>query len=412
LESVSLSELNEYVQRVIALNFEEALWVNFELSNVKTSRGHTYFDAIEKKEDSDEVIAHSSGAIWAGKMAFLKKKLQGIEEEILQNGVRIAAKVAVEYHPRYGLKLVVQDIDPAYTFGELSLERDRTWKRIVKEGLHEVNTSLPLPPVLQRVAILSNDTAAGYVDFVHQLESNGYGYDFDLTLFEISLQGAGVKRDLPYQMDIITEEASDFDVVVVIRGGGSRLDLSAFDQYEVVKAIANCPVPVWTGIGHEIDDSLCDMVAHRSVKTPTAAASALIDNNLQFESRILDSISDMEDIVKDRMTTENKLLDHALFDLSRIAFTRIREEGYVLERTETKLKTIKRQMLKAAENHLDKAETLIKLLDPQVILEKGFAFVEKDGKRVRGSHQLEVDDDINIHLSKGQVTARIKNIES
>ena len=412
MESVSLSELNEYVQRVIALNFEEALWVNFELSNVKTSRGHTYFDAIEKKEDSDEVIAHSSGAIWAGKMAFLKKKLKGIEEEILQNGVRIAAKVAVEYHPRYGLKLVVQDIDPAYTFGELSLERDRTWKRIVKEGLHEENTTLLPPPVLQRIAILSNDTAAGYVDFVHQLESNGYGYDFDLTLFEISLQGAGVKKDLPYQIDIIANEADDFDVVVVIRGGGSRLDLSAFDQYEVVKAIANCPVPVWTGIGHEIDDSLSDLVANRSVKTPTAAASTIIESNLQFESRMMDSVSQVEDIVKDRMTTEFKLLDHALYDISRSAVNRIREEGYGLERIETWMKTQKRQMIREAEIDLEKAGTLLKLLDPQVILEKGFAFVEKNGKRVRSTEHLEIEDDVHIHLAKGRLTARIKDIES
>ena len=287
MESLSLYELNEYIQRVFALNFPEAIWVHFELSNVKESRGHIYFDCIEKEEATDEIIAYQSGVIWARQLSFIRKKLKKLTEEIISDGVVIAAKVNVEYHPRYGIKMVVQDIDPAYTYGQLALEREKTIQRLEESDLINANSRLPLPQVIQRIAIVSNESAAGYQDFIAQLANNAFGYGFSYTLFESALQGKNVERELPDVFDHIAKRSTNFDIIVVIRGGGSKLDLSAFDTYKVALAIASAKLPVWTGIGHEIDESVADLVSANPLKTPTAVANAIIEHNYDFEAGLL-----------------------------------------------------------------------------------------------------------------------------
>lgn len=408
MESLSLFELNEYIQRVIALNFEESMWVHFELSNIKSSRGHHYFDCVEKKEDSDEIVARSSGVIWARQYSFIQKKLRGLEKEMLRDGVRISAKVMVDFHPRYGMKLVIEDIDPAYTFGELAIEKEQTWNRIQKQGLHEKNQRLRAPLVIQRIAILSNDTAAGYVDFIGQLNQNLFGYSYDLTLFETALQGNLVKRDIPDQVEVINEEKQDFDLVVVIRGGGSKLDMQSFDQYDVVKALALCEVPVWTGIGHEIDESLSDLVVSRSLKTPTAVAASINDHNYQFESQLMLWNEEIDHWAQQRIKWEDQRMDQAQFRLSSAIEQLIGREHHLLSSSLVEIDHLKNQKIRAAQWSMEKHLELLQLMDPQEILNKGFALVEKGKERVTRSSQIKSKDEIKVHLKDQSIQAIVK----
>jgi len=408
MESLSLYELNEYIQRVVALNFEESIWVHFEISNIKSSRGHWYFDCVEKKEESEEIIARSSGVIWARQYNFIQKKLKGLEKEMLQDGVSISAKVSVDFHPRYGMKMVIEDIDPAYTFGELAIEKERVWNRILTEELNQRNKLMKAPLVIQRIAILSNDTAAGYIDFVGQLDQNQFGYDYDLSLFETALQGVNVKHELPDQIAVINEEKNDFDLVVVIRGGGSRLDLQSFDQYEVVKALALCEVPVWAGIGHEIDESLSDLVVSKSLKTPTAAAASINDHNYQFESQIMSWADEIDHWASQRIQWEDQRMDQAQYRLNTAIQQVIHREQHLLNSSFSELNHLKNQRLKTAGWMLNKHEEMLQYLDPQEILNKGFALIEKGNQRISHTSDLNNDDEVQIHLKDDSVKAVIK----
>lgn len=408
MESLSLLELNEYIQRIYALNFPESIWVHFELSNVKESRGHLYFDCIEKDEITDEIVAHQGGAIWRRQLSFLKKKLGKISEEILHDGVVIAAKVNVEYHPRYGAKLNVLDIDPAYTYGQLALEREKTIERLKKEGLFDLNQRLYCPMVIQRVAVVSNVTAAGYQDFLNQVSENVYGYAFDITLFESALQGKQVEFELPYQLEKINELHQDFDVTVIIRGGGSKLDLSAFDHYKVAAAIGKMSIPVWTGIGHEIDESISDLVSNQSFKTPTAVAEALIAHNANFEGEIRHFYQSIQNIAQGRLHQSYINLNQKISDLQYLTENRLTSAKYQLETSCQQLQTLTHKIIDRARWELQSLSQQVSLMDPQNLLDKGFLIMESRGEKIKSIHQVEVGESVDIYLSDGHLNTEIK----
>ena len=263
---LSLFELNEYVRQVIALNFAEAIWVSAELAQVNVSKGHYWIDIIEKSELTGEIIAQSSAVLWQREYRRIKAKMPLQIEGILQQGRQVLLKVSVEFSERYGYKLIVQDIDPAFTLGKLELERQATINTLVKANLIQKNKQLPRPPVLQRIAVISSENAAGYHDFCAQIDNNPYGYAFDYQLFKAAMQGVQTEYEVLAQLARIQEKKDKFEAVIIIRGGGAKLDLAAFDSLEIAKAVANFPLPVFAGIGHEIDETVLDLVAHLSLK--------------------------------------------------------------------------------------------------------------------------------------------------
>lgn len=411
MESLSLLELNEYIQRVYALNFPEALWVHFELSNVKNSRGNLYFDCIEKDDQTDDILAHQGGAIWRRQLSFIKKKLGKVAEDILDDGVVVSAKVRVDFHTRYGAKLIIEDIDPSYTFGQLALEREKTIEKLRSEGLFDLNREKETPLVLQRIAVVSNETAAGYQDFLDQLENNHFGYAFDIDLFESALQGKQVEFEVPYQLEEIANEENGYDLVVMIRGGGSKLDLSAFDNYKVCAAVARMPLPVWTGIGHEIDESVSDMVSHRALKTPTAAAEAIIQHNYHFESSLTEALSEIGAIASGRINHARLELNHAMTSLGIMIENRLERASTELESYRQDLGYYIRKQIDHARWNLDSASQQIDLLDPWSILSKGFLLAEKNGKRIKEVKSLKVRDELEIHFMDGSAISEVKKIK-
>ena len=230
-ETYSLFELNGFIKRVISLNFDEAIWVRCELSQVNNSRGHYYLNLIEKDPQSDQIIAQSSAVIWRNKVHEINNNLAIPLDDILKEGQEVAMLVQVDFHERYGMKLVVNNFDTSYTLGKLALKRQQTIAELKKLKLLDVNGRLPLPEVIQSVAIISGETAAGFQDFCRQLQKNPYGYGFKARLFQAAMQGQNVEEEVGNALKQIDTLRDEFDVVVVIRGGGSRLDLSDFDSF-------------------------------------------------------------------------------------------------------------------------------------------------------------------------------------
>ncbi|MFK7808972.1 MAG: exodeoxyribonuclease VII large subunit, partial [Saprospiraceae bacterium] len=285
-KTYSLYELNEYIRRIIALNVPRAIWLTAEIAQCNLSRGHLYLNLIQKNEETEDLMAKSDAVIWSTDVRRLKRKLGKDFQSLVQEGVEVKIAVRVDYNERYGMKLIVEDIDPVYTIGKMEMVRRETIATLEKENLMHKNKALELPSVLQRIALISSETAAGYQDFMTQLANNNYGYSFNVKLFPTAMQGKNTSPEVVQQLERI-DRFGAYDCVVITRGGGAKLDLMAFDDYELNKAVANCKTPVISGVGHETDDSILDLIAKRSLKTPTAVAEFLINYNLQFESNLV-----------------------------------------------------------------------------------------------------------------------------
>lgn len=405
MEAHSLYELNEYVKRVIALNFREPLWIKAEASQVNFSRNNYYIDLVEKKEGKDEIIAQASAVIWARNYYFLKKKLGDVLDEILVDGTEILIKVKIDFNERYGLKLFIEDIDPSYTFGQAELRRQQIIEQLKSEGLHELNSQIPLPNVLQKIAVLSSESAAGYEDFANQLTQNSYGYHYEIELFPIAVQGTQLESQLIHALDSIEEFDGSFDCVVLIRGGGSRLDLSWFDTYPIGEKIARCSYPVFTGIGHEIDYSIADLTAHTNLKTPTAVADFLIEHNLFFESNMIEMMGKIFETVGYQLRAQDAFLDKFLLTIMGIYQQKISSAKHVLESLESNIFSSSCTALEKASNELAGKENLLLSLMPENVLKRGYTIIYKADKSMHSKKDLIIGDKFEVQFRDGKINS-------
>ncbi|MBX0332247.1 exodeoxyribonuclease VII large subunit [Pontibacter sp. HSC-14F20] len=293
---LSLFELHQQIREELELAFPESYWVVAEISQVTPDRrkGHCYLNLVDKGDNPRGAIqAQARATIWSSRFQMLGRYFEEKTGQPLKAGLKILFQAQVRFHELYGLSLDIVNIDANYTIGDLARQRQETLKRLEAEGLLTANKELEMPLVPQRLAIVSSATAAGYQDFIHQLENNSYGYTFDTRLFPATVQGNEAPNSIVKAMDLIARYSHLFDAIVIIRGGGSQTDLGCFDDYKVAAAIGNAPLPVLTGIGHERDESIADLVAHTRQKTPTAVANYLLDKALAFETEaegLFDSI--------------------------------------------------------------------------------------------------------------------------
>lgn len=401
----SLFDLNEYIKQVLALNFSNSVWVQAEVMQVKFSRGHCYLELIQKGEDSEEVVAQAQAVIWARQTFILQSKLGVSFDALLQPGMEVQLLVEVSFHERYGLKLIVQDIDETYTWGKLELLRRETILKLQKLGLLERNKAQELPSVIQKIAVISSPDAAGYKDFINQLGNNAYGYRYNLTLFPSAMQGSKVVDELIAQLNKIKEEK--FDTVVIIRGGGAKLDLAAFDAFNICEAVAKFHLPVLTGIGHEVDETVLDIVAHQSLKTPTAVAEYLILHNMQFEASILDLGREIHHQVQELIHDNSKALSNTS-QFVRAECRRILDgQSLMLDFIEKELPAATRSQLRNCDACLENLSSQVSLLDPKAVLRRGFSMVMKDGKVVRNASQLVSGDEIETSFIDGTIRSTV-----
>ncbi len=406
ITTYTLLDLQTYIRRVIAANMQESVWITAELSSCGESRGHWYIDLIQKEQTA--ITAQASAVLWAANFKALQKKLSANTlAALLREGVALRMEVRVEYHERYGMKLVVQDIDPIYTLGQLEAQRRATLQRLHEEKLLEKQRAIKLPFVVQRIAVISSALSAGYQDFIQHLNHNVYGYAFKVTLFDSAVQGVNTASDLLRHFEYIAKNSADFDAVCILRGGGSRLDLAAFDDYQIAASAAVLPLPLLVGIGHDIDESVLDAVAHTALKTPTAVADFLIERAAQFESRLLQQQQQLHylshQVFKQLELQQEKIAQQLQYSVQRA----LQQQAQTIQAIELKLPhTLELHFQKHAQN-LDLFAQKIDLLQPNHILKRGFSMTLYENKPVLNAETLPKDAIIETITQEGRFKSKI-----
>lgn len=315
-QKLTLSELNKQIGEVLESAFPKGVWVVGEISELKENRnGHCYLELIEKQ--GTEIIARSRATIWSYTYRMLKPYFETTTHQFFTSGIKILVQVSVEFHSAFGLSLNVKDIDPVYTVGDMAMQRREIVERLKAEGVFEMNKELQLPLVPQKIAVISSATAAGYQDFINQLENNKPGFRFYTKLFQATMQGAETVPSIMAALERIFQHEDFFDAVVIIRGGGATADLSSFDNYDLAYFITQFPLPVITGIGHEKDDTIVDLVAHTRLKTPTAVAEFFIAGVERYFDRLLELESEIVRLTRETLDEKQTTLERVAVALNQ-----------------------------------------------------------------------------------------------
>jgi exodeoxyribonuclease VII large subunit len=331
-QKLTLFELNQWIKDTLSHAIPSTVWVVAEISELKENRsGHCYLELVEKKEN--EIIARARATIWSYTYRILKPYFETTTGQFFSHGIKVLVQVSVEFHAAYGLSLNIKDIDPAYTVGDMALQRKEIIERLQNEGVFEMNKELDLPLVPQRIAVISSKTAAGYQDFMDQLENNPHGIKFYTHLFEAYMQGADAVPSIIGALERIFQYEDFFDAVAIIRGGGSTSDLNSFDNYELAFHVTQFPLPVVTGIGHEKDDSVVDMVAHTRMKTPTAVAEFFISGGERFYEHLINMEDEVVKRVRETIDVKHEQLEDVAGNLQRFV------SGFISEKNRQLIKT-------------------------------------------------------------------------
>jgi exodeoxyribonuclease VII large subunit len=403
----TLLELNQFLKRVVVANLPEPIWVTCEIMQIGNSRGHYYIDLIEKDEITQQIVAQSQAVMWSGTYYRLKQKIGANFKHLLQSGIQVLVQVKVDFSERYGLKLVIENIDPAYTLGQMELQRQATIEQLKKEKLFDKNNQLNLPKVPQRIAVISSAKAAGLQDFLKELTDNQYGFSVKYRLFEAAMQGQFSEKEIVGALQNIDLQKADFDAVVLIRGGGSKLDLSGFDSLKLCRTLANFPLPILTGIGHDVDESIADLVAHTALKTPTAAATFLIDQFLNYELEINQLYQFIEQQTERLLNRNYQYLEQVERSIKYATKTQIFNAERMLDYIDHEIPKLVKSRLRTANSQLELIEKTVELLNPETMLNRGFAIVTKDGKIIKSKKLLNQNDIIKTHFADGKVDARV-----
>lgn len=423
---LSLYELNALVKRSINSCMPDTYWVQAELSDVRSNySGHCYLEFVQKEPRGNNLIAKARGTIWSNVYRLLKPYFEEETGQAFVAGIKVLVNVSVEFHELYGYSLTVQDIDPTYTLGDMARRRREILKQLEEEGVLTLNKELELPLLTRRIAVISSATAAGYGDFCNQLEHNPYGFIFYPRLFPAIMQGDRVEQSIIAALDAINARRDDWDVVVIIRGGGATSDLSGFDTYDLAANCAQFPLPIITGIGHERDDTVLDSVSHTRVKTPTAAAEFLINHLHDTAETLEDYASSILYAVSTRMERERTRLARFAERIPMQTKMRLKEEHYRQERVMKQLEVglqsrltrekhhlqliasqlgVGSQRRLVKENHrLQLLEQRLKATSPEHLLKRGYSITLRNGKAVTDASSLKEGDELVTRFAKGEI---------
>ncbi len=400
MEIYSLSGLNLLIGKALKQAFPELVWLEAEISRITERSGHFYIELVEKS--GSDILAKSSAVIWRNTSYIIRQKLRNKFDDLIQPGIHVKILVSVDYHPVYGHKLIIHDLDPEFTMGQMELMRTRILQRLKDEKLLDKNKLTALPLALKNIAVISSETAAGYQDFIKQLTHNRFGYTFNISLFNASMQGANLEQEVVAALRNIQAQGK-WDVVCIVRGGGSRVDLAWFDNYEVAREIANSVIPVITGIGHEIDKSVADFVAHSSVKTPTATAEFIVQYNHRFEETINNLVFDISQISLNFLENKEKTLANSgqlLYLYSKGLLDQQASKLLLLE------SEVKNSVLLALDRHrvnLEKMEQFLEIASPENILKKGYAIVRQGDKVIRRAEEINKEELVHIQFYDSEI---------
>ena len=404
----SLSDLLGQVKGVLEQGLPGHYWVVAEIMELRENR-HCYLELIEKSENNDTILAKVRATIWASRYGMLRPFFEASTGTSLKSGIKILCKASVEFHTLYGLSLNITDIDPSYTLGDLARKKQEVILRLRKEGVFDMNREIPFPLVPQRIAVISSDTAAGYGDFMESIRNNQHGFAFHTTLFPAIMQGDAAPASITSAMELIFESESDFDCVVLIRGGGSKADLESFNHYDLAYFITQFPLPVITGIGHERDESVADMVAHKRMKTPTAVAEFLIDQFLVFEFNLSSLLDRLSNSVRTRVQSNLSKLDRYEERIYHLYRGVVQKRSEQLRQNKLRLQRGLASQMKRNRDYLELLNKRIELVDPKNVLKRGYSMTLLEGKSISSTENIKVGDRLETRLYKGNIISIVEN---
>ncbi len=387
MKQLTLQELNSTVKSILSKGLAPSYWVVAEISEISVnSTGHCYLELVEKQ--GQQILAKSKATIWANTYTNLSLWFEKMTGSELKSGMKILCNAAVQYHEVYGMSLNVRDIDASFTIGEKAANRQKTINQLTEEGVLTMNKELPIPIVLQQIAIITSPTAAGYGDFINQLENNSQGYKFNSDLYAATMQGNTSPQSITEALHKIYESNEDYDAIIIIRGGGSQTDLDSYDSYELAAHIAQFPIPVITGIGHDRDQSVSDIVAHSSLKTPTAVAEHIINTTFDYESTLIESMRNINDTVNQSINIRQQQLMQLEGQLTLASKSLILTKRHTFSSLETQLKRVSRYQVLTQKQQLDSLGHNLEILSPNNVLKRGYSMTTSKGKLISEKSKL------------------------
>ena len=407
--SLTLLDLQRMVRATLESRFRDPLWISAEISELKVNRsGHCYLNLVEKGSTDGAPRAEARAVIWKSAWAPMASMFEAATGATLRAGLRILVRVVVSYHEVYGFSLQIIDLDPRYTLGEVERRRRETIARLQQDGVWDMNRELTLPRPTLRIAIVSSDTAAGYQDFMNELCRNTYR--FETTLFRSLMQGDAAQESIVAALSAIAAREDEFDVVAIIRGGGSTSDLALFDSYLIASYVAQFPLPIFSGIGHDKDVSVVDMVAHTSLKTPTAVATKLVEM-ADYEMNLVDNIAaDIAYLVESRLQNEDMRIYTYGTNIERFATGYINDSLNRIELINNNIHNRIELIFSTEEQRLNEAERALKSYSIDNILRLGFAVARNQDGAIRSIANTHVGQSVDIELLDGIVGAEIRSI--
>lgn len=412
VQHITLSELQRQIKQALEGALPLPVWVVAEVSELKVNySGHCYLELVEKSEPARGGTpiprAQARAVIWRQQYAMLSAYFEAETGSRLAAGMKILAKVLVSYHELYGLSLQITDLDASYTLGEVERQKQMTIAQLQADGVWDMNREQELPLLTQRVAIVSSVAAAGYRDFCNELQQGGYA--FRTTLFDAVVQGQAAEESICAALAAVAERQEEFDVVVIIRGGGSASDLSCFNSYRLCSYVAQFPLPVVTGIGHDKDTSVADMVAHTPLKTPTAVAAWLTERMARLEGWLTDAAMHLSELAVKATQREQLRLERMAGEVARLG-------GTYCERARSRMAMLGEQLRSEVARFIERramflqvAESSVEARAPEKILRLGFAVVRCDGQAVTRAEGL-AGREVEIQLAEGYIKAEVKNL--
>lgn len=403
----SLLELNRLVRATIEDTLCEQYWLEAEIGQIGENNGHCYLEFIQKVEGHNTPVARAKAKCWRNVWGSVRPYFEHTTGQTLTLGMKVLVLVHPDFHEAFGFSWIVDDIDPRFTLGDMARRRQEIIRQLKAEGVFDLNRELPLPLFTQRIAVISSSTAAGYGDFCRQLEENKRGFRFSVTLYESLMQGEGVERSIISALDKINAHIDDYDCVVIIRGGGATSDMSGFDSLLLAENVANFPLPVITGIGHDRDECILDMVSHTRVKTPTAAAAFLIDRLEQIARRIDDAADRITSYVQHRMEIEKMRLSRAAERIP-ILFSLVKsKQENKMEALNQRIASAVQRLIDRRRHTLDILEQRTKSLDPTLLLQRGYSITLVNGHALRSPSAVKPGDVIVTRLADGTVKSTV-----
>ncbi len=457
MEKITLSALNHQIREATKRSFPSHVWVIAEINELNVNRsGHCYMELVEKSDSEEKIVAKSRATIWAFRFRMIRPYFETTTGSRLEPGIKVLVKAEISFHEIYGLSLNISDIDPNFTMGDLARRKKEVLEKLKNAGVLEMNRDLVLSMVPQRIAVISSETAAGFGDFMDSLVNNSYGFGFGVTLFPAIVQGDAAEKSIISALDQVYHDDHSFDAVVLIRGGGSQSDLDCFNGYELAMNIAQFPLPVLTGIGHERDETIADIVAHRSLKTPTAVAEFLVDRIQEFSEHIsrlqerfsqaLQLILSGERMTLQQMTSDLERLtgryitegDHHLNDYHKRVKSELRhifsEQRAQLSDRSGRLKylwkglseerkrdirhlgekktRVTREMIRSRQEALSIAGRTLEMLRPEKVLKRGYSITRVNGKVLKNAADVGNGDQLETRVNGGVITSLVEKTKN